>query len=98
MEKSFGHIEQDLSNLPDDIPKPGQFGHQPERASLYSAAAAKQVKAGGLMADHSFSAFPRGKSENPKETPDEGWYDGAFDAYLRICVQIQRVPRADRSS
>ena len=76
----------------------GQFGHQPEVAELYSAAAAKQVKAGGLIADHWFSAFPRGKSENPTETPDEGWYDGAFDAYLKICEQIQTVQMAERTS
>ena len=52
MEKNFGHLEKDLRNLPDDVPKPGQFGHQPEATELYRAAAANHVKAGGLLADH----------------------------------------------
>jgi len=98
MEKNFGHLERDLSNLPDDDPKPRQFGHRPEATELYSAAAAKHVKHGGLLADHYFSGFPRGKSDDPTKNPDEGWYDGAFDAYLKICEQIQTAPKAERAS
>ena len=49
------------------------------------------------MTDHYFSAFSRGKSENPTETPDDGYFEGALEAYMRICNQIQTIPKAEQS-
>ena len=69
-------------NLPDDIPKPAQYGYQPTIASLYSAAAATQVRKDGLLADHYMHAFSRGKAEDPQKNPDDGWFKGVFEVYL----------------
>ena len=49
------------------------------------------------MTDHYFSAFSRGKSETPTETPDDGYFESAFQAYVRICNQIQTLPNSERS-
>ena len=85
MTTHFGHIEPDLLSLP-NVPRPTEFGFRTQASQHYSKASGTQVAKEGLLADHYFDGYGRGRGEEP------AFYEGPFEAYIRITEEIQATP------
>ena len=85
----FEYLDESLSNLPKEVPRPAEYGFHPGIHETYASSMTKQVcTAKGLLADPPLTALNRGKGENVKEDEDDGYYQGVLNAYCDQCARI----------